>query len=475
MAINKSFLLNNGAQFGTALHVRGQYPLDDRFLRENFAAIKNPVSWNEEEGNYKGSYSEVSNFVGTPVKDDVYYNTTNKKFYKYSGSSWAEQTPKYFVHVGMHAFDVANKREYVYVAPSVSTENIVLDASWALVPTMSDVTSATEVIGVVADASELVRTPQELKSIYFNTTTRKWYIYTDGGWQDCTNNTLNYAEQAGEADTATSLKTARTINGLSFDGTQNISNFFESDATASTTSKVSSLGGVSLEAGTVIRVKFQNENTAANPTIVNIPLKRGNEVFDKWEAGVVVSFTLVGTSPNQSWQADAEARQNIINRNFSTSDFTLFDFINTKSDVVEESATPLPISALSGEAAVEKQNTVFEALYSLAGNNDNKLHFILFKGNRCKFDIDSYSDIDGVKTVKFSFIYKSNVNSAIVNLITIEMSRSTNNGYMFSYLYTSTDLLGTKINTASFATKTSVDTLTSRVASIESNMHWFEL
>lgn len=76
------------------------------------------------------------------------------------------------------------------------------------------------------------------------------------------------ADIATKADSATKLTTERTINGLKFDGTSNINNYGVCSTAAATVAKTVTVGGTFvLETGAFVIVKFDNANSAANPTL----------------------------------------------------------------------------------------------------------------------------------------------------------------------------------------------------------------
>ena len=72
---------------------------------------------------------------------------------------------------------------------------------------------------------------------------------------------------SGNAGSATKLATARTIDGVSFNGTANITHFGTCSTAAATAAKTVSCTGFTLATGAVITVKFSATNTAANPTL----------------------------------------------------------------------------------------------------------------------------------------------------------------------------------------------------------------
>ena len=73
-----------------------------------------------------------------------------------------------------------------------------------------------------------------------------------------------YVQNAGSA---TKLATARTIDGVSFNGTSNITHYGTCSTAAGTAAKTVSLTGFTLATGAIVTVKFTVTNTAANPTL----------------------------------------------------------------------------------------------------------------------------------------------------------------------------------------------------------------
>ena len=71
----------------------------------------------------------------------------------------------------------------------------------------------------------------------------------------------------GNAGSATKLKTARAIDGVSFDGQAAITHYGICSTTAATTAKVVSLTGFTLTTGSRVMVKFTVTNTASSPTL----------------------------------------------------------------------------------------------------------------------------------------------------------------------------------------------------------------
>lgn len=72
---------------------------------------------------------------------------------------------------------------------------------------------------------------------------------------------------SGNAGSATKLATARTIDGVSFNGTAAITHYGTCSTAAATAAKTVALTGFSLVTGAEVTVKFTVTNTAASPTL----------------------------------------------------------------------------------------------------------------------------------------------------------------------------------------------------------------
>lgn len=72
---------------------------------------------------------------------------------------------------------------------------------------------------------------------------------------------------SGNAGSATKLATARTIDGVSFNGSANIIHYGTCSTAAATAAKTVGLTGFTLVTGAIITVRFSATNSAANPTL----------------------------------------------------------------------------------------------------------------------------------------------------------------------------------------------------------------
>lgn len=116
-----------------------------------------------------------------------------------------------------------------------------------------------------------------------------------------TNHTHNYAGSSSAGGAATSsvkLQTARTIDGMNFDGSANIAHFGVCSTAADVAEKTVTLAGFVLTEGARVAVYFSNSNTHGNPKLnVNgtgakaISCVKGSWApVGQWEANQIVEF-----------------------------------------------------------------------------------------------------------------------------------------------------------------------------------------
>ena len=164
--------------------------------------------------------------------------------------------------------------------------------------------------------------------MYFDATTGVFYIDTAGtGGTTGTRMAVNaygaqkaYADENNDRISTTylkdadygalldSLSVARKIDGLTFNYTKNISRYGVCSTGASTAAKTVSIDDVdALTTGLVIYVKFDNSNTASNPTLQvnNLTAKSikrygttavGTNTNTAWTAGAIISFLYDGSN-----------------------------------------------------------------------------------------------------------------------------------------------------------------------------------
>lgn len=127
----------------------------------------------------------------------------------------------------------------------------------------------------------------------------------DGTYPDMTVGNATNADNAANADNADGavvLTNPRAIDGVKFNGSNNISHFATCTTNASTAAKSVAFFGYVLEPGSRITIKFQYANTVNSPTLnVNgtgaIAIKAdGDTTYVKWIGGAVMEFVYDGTN-----------------------------------------------------------------------------------------------------------------------------------------------------------------------------------
>lgn len=121
---------------------------------------------------------------------------------------------------------------------------------------------------------------------------KTWYVVNSGG--------------------SSNLYTARTVDGVSFDGSANVTHYCTCDTDSGTGYKTVTVTGFVLEEGARVTVKFSYSNTVSNPTL-NVHNGRvytgakaivyrgtysvsGSSDYYRWQAGDIVDFIYDGTN-----------------------------------------------------------------------------------------------------------------------------------------------------------------------------------
>lgn len=99
---------------------------------------------------------------------------------------------------------------------------------------------------------------------------------------------------AAKADTATKLSTARTINGINFDGSANINNYGYCETAAATAAKTVTVGGTfTLATGAFVIIKFKYANSASSPTL-NVNGTGAKPIYQYGTTKISTSSTTTG-------------------------------------------------------------------------------------------------------------------------------------------------------------------------------------
>lgn len=106
----------------------------------------------------------------------------------------------------------------------------------------------------------------------------------------------------GNSATATSLETARAIDGVEFSGSDNIYHYAVCDTDANVAKKEITLPGFSSTLGAVVIIRFKNTNTASNPTLsINGGTEHSLYLYRVDDGSTSSNYSRVGTSEASSW------------------------------------------------------------------------------------------------------------------------------------------------------------------------------
>ena len=193
---------------------------------------------------------------------------------------------------------------------------------------------------------------------------RTWYVVSSSG--------------------SSNLYTARTVDGVSFDGSANVTHYDTCYTSSDTAEKTVSVTGFVLETGARVTVNFLESNTAANPTLnvhngsaytgAKAIMYRGNSSvsgssdYYRWQAGDIVDFIYDGTNwVMVGWQTYAYHAESATSATSSTyATYLRYSTTNllTASDTstVTSSATIIPSS--NGESSLGSPGYKWGAVYA---------------------------------------------------------------------------------------------------------------
>lgn len=193
---------------------------------------------------------------------------------------------------------------------------------------------------------------------------RTWYVVSSSG--------------------SSNLYTARTVDGVSFDGSANVTHYCTCDTDSGTVEKIVSVTGFVLEEGARVTVNFLESNTAENPTL-NVHNGRGytgakaimyrgtssvsgSSDYYRWQAGDIVDFIYDGTNwVMVGWQTyayHAESATSASTSTYATYLRYLTTDLLTASDTstVTSSATIRPSS--NGESSLGNPSYKWGTVYA---------------------------------------------------------------------------------------------------------------
>ncbi|MCM1234101.1 MAG: hypothetical protein NC489_28700 [Ruminococcus flavefaciens] len=159
----------------------------------------------------------------------------------------------------------------------------------------------------------------------------------------------------GNAASATKLATARTIDGVSFNGSAAIHHYGTCSTAAATAAKVVALTGFSLVTGAVVRVKFTVTNTAANPTL-NVNSTGAKAIY--YRGSAIAAGTLAA---NRTYEFVYNGTQ-----------YELVGDVDTDTNTTYTAATATPLvagtAAVGTSAKYAREDHVHPAQTTITGN-----------------------------------------------------------------------------------------------------------
>lgn len=180
---------------------------------------------------------------------------------------------------------------------------------------------------------------------------------------------------------SSNLYTARTVDGVSFDGSANITHYGTCHTASDTGDKTVTVTGFVLETGARVTVKFSNSNTASNPTLnvhngnaytgAKAIMYRGTSSvsgssnYYRWQSGDIVDFIYDGTNwVMVGWQTYAYHAESATASTYATylscSTTKLLTASNTST--VTSSATIIPSS--NGVYSLGSYNYKWDHVYA---------------------------------------------------------------------------------------------------------------
>ena len=221
---------------------------------------------------------------------------------------------------------------------------------------------------------------------------RTWYVVSSSG--------------------SSNLYTARTVDGVSFDGSANVTHYCTCYTASDTAEKTVSVTGFVLETGARVTVNFLESNTAANPTLnvhngsaytgAKAIMYRGTSSvsgssdYYRWQAGDIVDFIYDGTNwVMVGWQTYAYHAESATSA--STAVSASSSNSATYANYLRYSATTLlaPVNTSTVKSSATIRPSSSNGGYSL-GTTDYKWNYVYANYG----DFHSSLSTDGTLTVK---------------------------------------------------------------------------
>lgn len=507
-----------GAEIAALYDVMGANPLDSRALTKNTFDLLDARRWDVSKSAipnyavYTGLPSTVledykipANYKGRVdiVEDlDELENVQNGDVYRVFAKRTGQGTPKspydYVKYTGIvlkkasvvadvvtwedeTAESLNRVATYRFIAKSADAATIGNFNNWERVASTNDVGDNTAIPKyrggktdyAAIEALTVANDGIASGNIYMAEDTGKFYIAEVTGstivWKEwkVTSGMMSAADYAGEgatksvhlADFADKLKNAVNIDGVSFDGSENVVTVLDCSTVAGTAAKdITFPDNLALDDKTKFSVRFANGNTIAEPYLnivvgnaaaVSVPMRRGAYKFTRWEAGMVVAFTIstITVEGQQTLIAVADTASGIdeIADNFSVPATKIL--IETDFETLKGS---------------DVTDALFTTLYTIASAAVAKVRFLKYGTSRVRFDVKSNDTtvVDVQFVVKNEFV---NINiKKSVSTVTDEETDTQSNVTTYTVTKTKGGL-------------TEILDHTTRISTIEGSLEWYEL
>lgn len=202
---------------------------------------------------------------------------------------------------------------------------------------------------------------------------------------------------------ADGLTTKRSIDGVQFDGTSDITRYNTCTTEANVQNKETTITGFSLTSGAEVKIKFTHANTEESPKLKvkssdsdtsaeAKDIKLGSSVFKDIQADIVYSFVYDGTS----WQISGGGGNGLSDNQKAILNQFADPGTNATYDDVD--------LAYCTNTTQQNNRKLMSLIINDYKTQRNKLKFLKFDQTKCKYDVDELGTSD--KWVVVSFIYK---------------------------------------------------------------------
>lgn len=282
---------------------------------------------------------------------------------------------------------------------------------------------------------------------------------------------------------AKQLSTPRTINGVAFDGSSNISNYGVCTTAAATSTKTVTITDFTLAAGASAVIKFTNENTAAVPSL-NINGTGAKALTNKnWTAGDVMLVTYDGTSYNGSVTTGGVAEQlsGYLPLDGYSENATVGNAEQLVSTVFVNDKVPYTFRTSGGSADIGDREYDTIVGGSLAWNQlmqDSNLANVTFRATK-QVNGNTVRITDDRTTANASFGCANRFNGAIpsnhvvlVNFNIDEISAGSGFNHLNIYMRSSSQTTINLTDTTTPGQYSQIKKLTIEIADVAMNMHY---